>query len=165
MNKRLRTSVVVLGLTVLIGGVITVIQSQTFANEIKTEVKVTGDSKTSVTKTETKATDDSNQLSPERKKELTHLAESKQPHVLLTEHGDFYPVKVPNKYQSDQVANLDNKGEEITSKTKQVILRNFTYEKKRKKTDFPRNAQKNERSFSSFKFKIALYHLPIILFL
>lgn len=145
--------------------VITVIQSQTFANEIKTEVKVTGDSKTSVTKTETKATDDSNQLSPERKKELTHLAESKQPHVLLTEHGDFYPVKVPNKYQSDQVANLDNKGEEITSKTKQVILRNFTYEKKRKKTDFPRNAQKNERSFSSFKFKIASYHLPIVLFL
>ncbi|WDZ55358.1 hypothetical protein [Paenibacillus polymyxa] len=45
MNKRLRISVVVLGLTVLIGGVITVIQSQTFANEIKTEVKVTGDSK------------------------------------------------------------------------------------------------------------------------
>ncbi|MEK5141548.1 hypothetical protein [Paenibacillus sp. FSL M7-0134] len=145
MNKRLRTSVVVLGLTVLIGGVITVIQSQTFANEIKTEVKVTGDSKTSVTKTEvkvtgdsktsvtkteTKATDDSNWLSPERKKELTHLAQSKHPHVLLTEHGDFYPVKVPNKFQSDQVANLDNKGEEITTKTKQVILRNFTYEKK-----------------------------------
>ncbi|MEJ3720025.1 hypothetical protein ACN92M_25810 (plasmid) [Paenibacillus polymyxa] len=133
MNKRLRTGVVVLGLTVLIGGVITVIQSQTLANKIKTEVKVTGDSKTSATKTETKATDDSNWLSPERKKELTHLAESKQPHVLLTEHGDFYPVKVPNKYQSDQVANLDNKGEEITPKTKQVILRNFTYEKKEEK--------------------------------
>lgn len=142
MNKRLRTSVVVLGLTVLIGGVITVIQSQTFANEIKTEVKVTGDSKTSVTKTETKATDDSNWLSPERKKELTHLAQSKHPHVLLTEHGDFYPVKVPNKFQSDQVANLDNKGEEITTKTKQVILRNFTYEKKRKKTNFPRERSK-----------------------
>lgn len=131
MNKRLRTSVVVLGLTVLIGGVITVIQSQTFANETGTEFKVTNDSNTNKTKTEAKATDDSNWLSPERKKELTHLAQSKQPHVLLTEHGDFYPVKVPNKYPSDQVANLDNNGEEITTKTKQVILRNFTYEKKK----------------------------------
>ncbi|MBE7901092.1 hypothetical protein G7L40_26935 (plasmid) [Paenibacillus polymyxa] len=62
MNKRLRTGVVVLGLTVLIGGVVTVIQSQTFANEIKNEVKVTGDSKTSTTKTEIKAIDDSNWL-------------------------------------------------------------------------------------------------------
>ncbi|MEC0182035.1 hypothetical protein P4H61_11080 [Paenibacillus peoriae] len=145
MNKRLRTIVVVLGLTVLVGGVITVIQSQTFANETITSVKVTDDSNTNETKTEVKAsdnsnvnetkagakaTDDSNWLSPERKKELNHLAQSKQPHILLTEHGDFYPVKVPNKYPSDQVANLDNDGEEITAKTKQVILRNFTYEKK-----------------------------------
>ncbi|MGP0577957.1 hypothetical protein ACTP13_13220 [Paenibacillus peoriae] len=130
MNKRLRTSVVVLGLTVLIGGVITVIQSQTFANETGTEFKVTNDSNTNKTKTEAKETDDSSWLSPERKKELNHLAQSKQPHILLTKHGDFYPVKVPNKYPSDQVANLDNNGEEITTKTKQVILRNFTYEKK-----------------------------------
>ncbi|WP_025715583.1 hypothetical protein [Paenibacillus sp. 1-18] len=115
MNKRLRTIIVVLGLTVVVGGGITVIQNQTFANEIKNEAK---------------ATDDSDWLSPERKKELEHLAQSKQPHILLTEHGDFYPVKVPNKYPSDQVANLDNDGEGLTAKTKQVILRNFTYEKK-----------------------------------
>ncbi|WP_226002370.1 hypothetical protein [Paenibacillus sp. BJ-4] len=115
MNKRLRTIVVVLGLAVVVGGVISVIQNQTFANETKTRVKTT---------------DDSDCLSPERKKELEHLAQSKQPHILLTEHGDFYPVKVPNKYPSDQVANLDNDGEELTAKTKQVILRNFIYEKK-----------------------------------
>ncbi|WP_179031279.1 hypothetical protein [Paenibacillus kribbensis] len=130
MNKRLRTIVVVLGLTVLVGGVITVIQSQTFANETITGAKVTDNSNVNETKARAKATDDSNWLSPERKKELNHLAQSEQPHILLTEHGDFYPVKVPNKYPSDQVANLDNDGEEITAKTKQVILRNFTYEKK-----------------------------------
>ncbi|MGM1021756.1 MAG: hypothetical protein ACQEXV_14650 [Bacillota bacterium] len=133
MNKRLRAIVVVLGLAVLVGGVITVSQSQTFANETITGVKVTDDSNVNETKTEAKATDDSNWLSPERKKELNHLAQTKQPDSLLTKYGTFYPVKVPNEYPSNQVANLDNDREEITAKTKQVILRNFTYEKKETK--------------------------------
>lgn len=119
MNKRLRTIVaVVLGLTVVVGGGITLIQNQTFAND---------------TKTQAKATDDSDWLTPERKKELNDAAQSKQAERILTKYGTFYPVKVQNEYPSDQVANLDNDGEEITAKTKQVILRNFTYEKKETK--------------------------------
>lgn len=131
VNKRLRTIVVVLGLTVVVGGGITLIQNQTFANDTKTQVKATGDSNANEAKIQAKATDDSDWLTPERKKELNDAAQSKQAERILTKYGTFYPVKIQNEYPSDQVANLDNDGEEITAKTKQVILRNFTYEKKK----------------------------------
>ncbi|ALP36511.1 hypothetical protein ASL14_10415 [Paenibacillus sp. IHB B 3084] len=131
MNKRLRTVVIILSLIVVVEGAVAVIKSQTFANSSKLQ---------------TQTTNDPDWLTPEKKKEINEKVLSSQAEIIHSKYGDFFPVEVPNEYPSDQVANRDNQ-EQITAQTKQVIKNNFFYEKKRKKTNFFRNACKNERSF------------------
>ncbi|WP_311081114.1 hypothetical protein [Paenibacillus polymyxa] len=115
MNKRFRTVVIVLSLTVVVGGAVALIKSQTFADSSTLQTKINNEP---------------DWLTPEKKKEINEKVFSSPAEILHSKHGDFLPVEVPNEYPSDEVANRDNNQEQITAETKQVIVNNFVYEKK-----------------------------------
>ncbi|MEK4297407.1 hypothetical protein [Paenibacillus sp. FSL R5-0914] len=114
MKKRYRVIVIALSLAVVLGGGAIIIKNQTSADgtSLQNEVPST-----------------SSLISPEKKKQYAEEVLSKPVSVIQTKYGDFYHIEVPNEYLSDEVADFDN-NEVANSKTKQIILKTFVYEKK-----------------------------------
>ncbi|WP_106769171.1 hypothetical protein [Paenibacillus faecalis] len=115
MNKRhIKTIIIVFSLIVASAGAIVIINN--LANSKITEQNEL------ITQT------DDDKL-PEWKKEALRKANTRPAARVATEYGDFYYVPTPNPYPREQVVNLDNDYESVTSETKQVILNGFYYEK------------------------------------
>lgn len=112
--KRFRTIIIVLSLIFVFGGATVILKNQILAdgNSLQNDTPQA-----------------SSLLSPEKQKQYSEEVLTKPVGVIQTEYGDFYHVDVPNEYLSDEVANFDNE-ENVTSKTKQIILKKFVYEKK-----------------------------------
>jgi len=64
----------------------------------------------------------------ERGKELLNYYLTQPAENVHTKHGDFNYIEVPSRYPSNEIANLDD-DDDVTSDTKQVILRGYVYEK------------------------------------